>query len=51
MTSDNAPDLPADLEGFVVLSPTELLLVNDNDFSVENARTLFWRVRFETAMF
>lgn len=28
-----------------MLSPTELLLVNDNDFSVEGARTQFWRVK------
>ena len=31
----------------VVLSPTELLLVNDNDFGVEGAETQFWKVIFE----
>ncbi len=45
ITTDDAPDLDRDLEGLVVLSPTELLLVTDNDFSVEGARTRFWRIR------
>jgi hypothetical protein len=30
-----------------ILSPTELLLVNDNDFGVEGAETSFWRITFE----
>jgi hypothetical protein len=45
--SDEAPDVGADLEGMAVLSPTELLLVSDNDFGVEGAETGFWRVRFD----
>ena len=45
-TSDDAPELGADLEGMVALSPTELLLVNDNDFGVEGATTGFWVVQF-----
>jgi Esterase-like activity of phytase len=45
LTTDDAPDMDRDLEGLVVLSPNELLLVTDNDFSVEGARTRFWRVR------
>ena len=44
--SDQAREIPADLEGMVVLSPTELLLVNDNDFGVEGAETQFWKVIF-----
>ena len=44
-TTDDAPEMDRDLEGLVVLSPNELLLVTDNDFSVEGARTSFWRVR------
>lgn len=51
MTSDDVPDLPPNLEGMVVLSPSELLLVNDNDFSVEGARTQFWRVTLSQRMF
>jgi len=45
-SADDAPEVAADLEGMVLLSPTELLLVNDNDFGVEGAHTSFWRVRF-----
>ncbi len=45
LTTDDAPEMDRDLEGLVVLSPNELLLVTDNDFSVEGARTRFWRVR------
>lgn len=45
-SSDHAPDVAADMEGMVVLSPTELLLVSDNDFGCEGAETCFWRIRF-----
>jgi hypothetical protein len=51
LSSDDAPELDRDLEGMVVLSAHELLLVNDNDFSVEGARTRFWRIRLKTALF
>lgn len=46
-SSDDAPEIGADLEGMAILSPSELLLVNDNDFGVEGAETGFWRVRFD----
>jgi hypothetical protein len=46
-SSDDAPEVGADLEGMAILSPCELLLVNDNDFGVEGAETGFWRVRFD----
>jgi Esterase-like activity of phytase len=45
--SDDAPEVGADLEGMAILSPRELLLVNDNDFGVEGTETGFWRVRFD----
>ena len=45
-SSDDAPEVAADLEGMAVLSPHELLLVSDNDFGVEGAETSFWRLRF-----
>jgi hypothetical protein len=44
-TSDAAPEVAADLEGMVILSETELLLVSDNDFGVEGGQTSFWKVR------
>jgi phytase-like protein len=46
-STDDAPEVGADLEGMAILSPTELLLVNDNDFGVEGAETGFWRVAFD----
>lgn len=49
--SDDAPEVSADLEGMVILSPTELLLVNDNDFGVEGAHSMFWRLRFDHPIF
>lgn len=51
LSTDDAPELDRDLEGLVTLSSRELLLVNDNDFSVEGARTRFWRIRLERSLF
>ena len=48
LDTDDAPEIGADLEGMAVLSPRELLLVNDNDFGCEGAVTGFWRVTFDT---
>ena len=50
LSTDQHPEVAADLEGMVLLSPTELLLVNDNDFGVEGAETSFWRVTFDTPL-
>lgn len=50
-SSDDAPEVGADLEGMAILSPSELLLVSDNDFGVEGAETGFWCVRFEQPLF
>ena len=49
-SSDDAPEVAPDLEGMAILSPHELLLVNDNDFGVEGAETSFWRVRFHAPL-
>jgi hypothetical protein len=46
-SSDDANEVAPDLEGMAILSPTELLLVNDNDFGVEGAETSFWKITFE----
>jgi hypothetical protein len=51
LSTDDAPELDRDVEGMVVLSPHELLLVNDNDFSVEGVRTRFWRIRLKKPLF
>jgi hypothetical protein len=50
LDTDDHPEIGADLEGATLLSPTELLLVNDNDFGVEGAVTGFWRVRFDAPL-
>ncbi|HEX8571883.1 MAG TPA: esterase-like activity of phytase family protein [Allosphingosinicella sp.] len=50
-SSDDAPEVGADLEGMAILSPSELLLASDNDFGVEGAETGFWRVRFDQPVF
>jgi hypothetical protein len=51
LSTDDNPEVAADLEGMVILSPTELLLVSDNDFGVEGAETSFWRVTFDRPQF
>lgn len=50
-STDEASEVAPDLEGMVILSPSELLLVNDNDFGVEGAKTSFWRIRFDRPLF
>ena len=45
--SDRAPEICGDLEGAILLSPNQILLVNDNDFGVEGVETQFWRVTFD----
>lgn len=48
--TDDAPEICGDLEGAVLLSPRDLLLVNDNDFGVDGVETQFWRVTFDEDM-
>ncbi len=43
-SSDDHPDVGPDMEGMALLSPSDILLVSDNDFGVEGAATEFWRV-------
>lgn len=47
LDTDDHPEVGADLEGMALLTPSELLLVSDNDFGVEGAQTGFWRVVFD----
>jgi hypothetical protein len=51
LDTDDHSEIAADLEGATILSPTELLLVNDNDFGCEGAVTRFWRVTFDMPVF
>jgi len=45
-STDDVPRIDRDFEGLALLSARQLLLVTDNDFGVEGARTRFWRVTF-----
>jgi hypothetical protein len=47
LDTDLAPEICGDLEGALLFSPRELLLVNDNDFGVEGVETQFWLVTFD----
>jgi hypothetical protein len=46
LSTDDHPEVSADLEGMAVLDERTLLLVNDNDFGIEDVETGFWLVRF-----
>lgn len=46
-SSDDHPEICADLEGMILLGPSEFLLSNDSDFGIEGAETQFWRVLLE----
>jgi hypothetical protein len=45
-STDDWPEIDADLEGVVLLSDRELLLSTDNDFGVDGRETAFFRVSF-----
>jgi hypothetical protein len=47
LSTDDHPEISPDLEGMLMLSPTQLLLANDSDFGIEGAQTQFWRVEFD----
>jgi hypothetical protein len=44
LSTDDHPQVSADLEGMVMLDGRTLLLVNDNDFGIEDVATVIWRV-------
>jgi len=46
LSTDDWPEIVADLEGVALLSDRELLLCNDNDFGVEGRETAFFKVAF-----
>jgi Esterase-like activity of phytase len=45
-SSDDHPEVCADLEGMIMLAPTVMLLASDSDYGTEGAETEFWRVTF-----
>jgi hypothetical protein len=50
ISTDDYPDISADLEGMLLIGPTQLLLANDSDFGIEGAQTQFWRVDLDVAV-
>jgi hypothetical protein len=46
-TSDEWPQVTADIEGMALLDPCSILLVSDNDFGCEGKRTGFFRLTFD----
>lgn len=49
-STDDHREVAPDLEGLVMLSERELLLVTDNDFGVDGAATAFYRVTFDAPL-
>ncbi len=47
LSTDDHPEVSRDLEGMALLDERTLLLVNDNDFGIEDAETVFWRAEFD----
>jgi hypothetical protein len=46
-TSDDWPEVGADIEGMALLDARTLLIVSDNDFGCEGKATRFYRLTFE----
>ena len=46
LSTDDWPQIDADLEGMAMLSARELILCTDNDFGVDGRPTAFYRVTF-----
>lgn len=46
LDSDDVKGLPSKIEALAVISPRELLILNDNDFAVDGTKTQLLRVKF-----
>lgn len=44
LDSEQVPGLPAKIEGVAIMGPSELMVINDNDFGVDGVRTQMFRV-------
>lgn len=49
-TSDDWPEVSADIEGVALLDERNLLIVSDNDFGCEGKQTRFFRLTFDEAL-
>jgi hypothetical protein len=50
LDSDITPGLPSKIEGVAIMSPTELMIINDNDFGIDGVRTQLFRVTLPMSM-
>lgn len=46
LDTDDVKGMPPRIEAIAVLSPREMIVVNDNDFAIDGAKTQMFRVRF-----
>ena len=46
-TSDDSPEVCADIEGMALIDDRSLLIVSDNDFGCEGKQTRFYRLTFD----
>jgi hypothetical protein len=44
LDSEQVPGLPAKIEGVAIMGPSELVVINDNEFGVDGVRTQMFRV-------
>ena len=47
LSTDDHPQICADLEGMVLLGTGRLLLSNDSDYGIEGAETQFWLAEWD----
>jgi len=50
LSTDDHPEIGAELEGMIMLAPNAMLLASDSDYGTEGAVTGFWRVTFQKAI-
>lgn len=50
LDSEQVPGLPAKIEGLAIMGPSELMVINDNDFGIDGVRTQMFRVTLPTPL-
>ena len=51
LDSADHPDLPEKVEGVAIIDGTQLVLINDDDFGIEGAKTMIVRLPMQTPAF
>jgi hypothetical protein len=49
LSTDDHPEIGGDIEGIAVVGPGTIVIVNDNDFGIDGAKTFFWRIDSQRA--